>query len=180
MTHLPSGNRFLLPPRRKEQSQPQTRCQVKLRKVPNEVARYISAATAYPHMSLEACEIIVEYSGKNWLGWLDSNQRMPIPKTGALPLGYTPRPWRRYIARSFQKRKPSLTQSFLQPQELSPGPAAGFDKVIYQLIIAPCSGRRSNRSLIVRRGYPSGVAGGFKKVMCGPANLLRDQMSFAK
>lgn len=26
-----------------------------------------------------------------WLGWLDSNQRMPIPKTGALPLGDTPR-----------------------------------------------------------------------------------------
>jgi hypothetical protein len=26
-----------------------------------------------------------------WLGCLDSNQGMPIPKTGALPLGYTPR-----------------------------------------------------------------------------------------
>ena len=25
-----------------------------------------------------------------WLGWLDSNQRMTIPKTVALPLGYTP------------------------------------------------------------------------------------------
>lgn len=25
-----------------------------------------------------------------WLGWQDSNLRMPIPKTGALPLGYTP------------------------------------------------------------------------------------------
>ena len=24
------------------------------------------------------------------LGWEDSNLRMPIPKTGALPLGYTP------------------------------------------------------------------------------------------
>lgn len=27
---------------------------------------------------------------ENWLGWQDSNLRMPIPKTGALPLGYTP------------------------------------------------------------------------------------------
>ena len=26
-----------------------------------------------------------------WLGWLDSNQRMPIPKTGALPLGDIPK-----------------------------------------------------------------------------------------
>lgn len=25
-----------------------------------------------------------------WLGWQDSNLRMPIPKTGALPLGHTP------------------------------------------------------------------------------------------
>ncbi len=37
-------------------------------------------------------------SSKNeiWLGWLDSNQRMTIPKTVALPLGYTPseRHWR--------------------------------------------------------------------------------------
>src|SRR5205807_9033171 len=27
---------------------------------------------------------------KNWLGRKDSNLRMPIPKTGALPLGYAP------------------------------------------------------------------------------------------
>ena len=27
---------------------------------------------------------------KKWLGWQDSNLRMPIPKTGALPLGHTP------------------------------------------------------------------------------------------
>ncbi len=29
-------------------------------------------------------------SNIKWLGWQDSNLRMPIPKTGALPLGYTP------------------------------------------------------------------------------------------
>src|ERR1051325_11174521 len=27
---------------------------------------------------------------QNWLGRVDSNQRMPVPKTGALPLGYAP------------------------------------------------------------------------------------------
>src|SRR6185295_16628554 len=27
---------------------------------------------------------------KYWLGRVDSNQRMPVPKTGALPLGYAP------------------------------------------------------------------------------------------
>jgi hypothetical protein len=26
----------------------------------------------------------------SWLGWRDSNPRMPVPKTGALPLGHTP------------------------------------------------------------------------------------------
>ena len=26
----------------------------------------------------------------SWLGWRDSNPRMPVPKTGALPLGDTP------------------------------------------------------------------------------------------
>ncbi len=26
-----------------------------------------------------------------WLGRVDSNQRMPVPKTGALPLGYAPK-----------------------------------------------------------------------------------------
>ena len=27
---------------------------------------------------------------KKWLGWQDSNLRMAVPKTAALPLGYTP------------------------------------------------------------------------------------------
>jgi hypothetical protein len=27
---------------------------------------------------------------KLWLGWEDSNLRMPVPKTGALPLGHIP------------------------------------------------------------------------------------------
>ncbi len=27
---------------------------------------------------------------RKWLGWQDSNLRMPVPKTSALPLGYTP------------------------------------------------------------------------------------------
>jgi hypothetical protein len=29
-------------------------------------------------------------SAIDWLGRVDSNQRMPVPKTGALPLGYAP------------------------------------------------------------------------------------------
>ena len=29
-------------------------------------------------------------SRRNWLGRLDSNQRMAVPKTAALPLGYAP------------------------------------------------------------------------------------------
>ncbi len=42
---------------------------------------------------------------ENWLGWKDSNLRMPVPKTGALPLGYTPTPWERCIAMSLDLRK---------------------------------------------------------------------------
>ena len=36
------------------------------------------------------CAHIFSESDKNWLGRVDSNQRMPVPKTGALPLGYAP------------------------------------------------------------------------------------------
>lgn len=36
-------------------------------------------------------KLLLSKGFKTWLGWLDSNQRMPIPKTGALPLGDTPR-----------------------------------------------------------------------------------------
>ena len=33
----------------------------------------------------------MNFNGReNWLGWQDSNLRMAIPKTAALPLGYTP------------------------------------------------------------------------------------------
>lgn len=34
--------------------------------------------------------LLISKGCTTWLGWLDSNQRMPIPKTGALPLGDTP------------------------------------------------------------------------------------------
>ena len=33
----------------------------------------------------------VARKSEDWLGWKDSNLRMPGPKPGALPLGYTPR-----------------------------------------------------------------------------------------
>ncbi len=32
----------------------------------------------------------LEWKIKKWLGREDSNLRMPVPKTGALPLGYAP------------------------------------------------------------------------------------------
>src|SRR6185369_8941117 len=31
-----------------------------------------------------------KHKAQIWLGRVDSNQRMPVPKTGALPLGYAP------------------------------------------------------------------------------------------
>ena len=50
-----------------------------------------------------------------WLGWLDSNQRMAIPKTAALPLGYTPiyaafRWWREKDL-NLRRRQPADLQS---------------------------------------------------------------------
>ncbi len=41
-----------------------------------------------------------------WLGWQDSNLRMPVPKTGALPLGYTPAGEERPIARHARVKRP--------------------------------------------------------------------------
>ena len=49
------------------------------------------------HLATPQCDLmysrvfieLVDWLGF-WLGWLDSNQRMPVPKTGALPLGDTP------------------------------------------------------------------------------------------
>ena len=40
----------------------------------------------------------VTSSASNWLGWQDSNLRYAVPKTVALPLGYTPTV-RRYLRR---------------------------------------------------------------------------------
>ena len=34
--------------------------------------------------------ISIKLAIQSWLGRVDSNQRMPVPKTGALPLGYAP------------------------------------------------------------------------------------------
>ena len=34
--------------------------------------------------------LLITYNLKKWLGREDSNLRMPVPKTGALPLGYAP------------------------------------------------------------------------------------------
>ena len=48
-------------------------------------------------------------SYKEWLGWQDSNLRMPIPKTGALPLGYTPtNEVSRKLTKSLNKCNPQI------------------------------------------------------------------------
>src|SRR5438045_3145726 len=41
---------------------------------------------------------IANWQFQSWLGRVDSNQRMPVPKTGALPLGYAPVSDCRFIA----------------------------------------------------------------------------------
>jgi hypothetical protein len=46
---------------------------------------------AFPEKILMPPVVLISFqSDKNWLGRVDSNQRMPVPKTGALPLGYAP------------------------------------------------------------------------------------------
>jgi hypothetical protein len=37
---------------------------------------------------------IFDLNRERWLGRLDSNQGMAVPKTAALPLGYAPTDWR--------------------------------------------------------------------------------------
>ena len=44
--------------------------------------------------------MILSETGKKWLGRQDSNLGMPIPKTGALPLGDAPTSRRIYINES--------------------------------------------------------------------------------
>src|SRR6185369_12161118 len=56
--------------------------------------RQISSANlgfAFPEKILMPPVVPIAFArDKNWLGRVDSNQRMPVPKTGALPLGYAP------------------------------------------------------------------------------------------
>jgi hypothetical protein len=56
--------------------------------------RQISSANlgfAFPEKILIPPVVPIAFqSDKIWLGRVDSNQRMPVPKTGALPLGYAP------------------------------------------------------------------------------------------
>jgi hypothetical protein len=54
----------------------------------------------------------VEENSVKWLGWEDSNLRMAVPKTAALPLGYTPTRKRVHIAvaRRFQAPVPWPTK----------------------------------------------------------------------
>src|SRR5256885_118026 len=57
--------------------------------------RQISSANlgfAFPEKTLMPPVVLIASKDDNdlWLGRVDSNQRMPVPKTGALPLGYAP------------------------------------------------------------------------------------------
>ena len=46
--------------------------------------------TALRHISSDTQSGVARNAVWRWLGWQDSNLRMAIPKTAALPLGYTP------------------------------------------------------------------------------------------
>jgi hypothetical protein len=76
---------------------------------------------------------------ESWLGWQDSNLRMAIPKTAALPLGHTPSLWECCIAISFQMRKPPAPQSFHPNGRFSPEaflavskPAGSSEKTVFK------------------------------------------------
>ena len=78
---------------------------------------------------------------EEWLGWEDSNLRMAIPKTAALPLGYTPfqsetppKTWQRHPTRlaqdqgtrllaGFARSFKSQTTAFRQPEGANAQPA---------------------------------------------------------
>ena len=46
--------------------------------------------TVSPHLERRISSRFSAVREAIWLGWQGSNLRMPVPKTGALPLGYTP------------------------------------------------------------------------------------------
>ena len=56
----------------------------------SETSQNTSIRTIKNEVKTKACDQKSQ-ACTNWLGWLDSNQRMTIPKTVALPLGDTPR-----------------------------------------------------------------------------------------
>ena len=91
---------------------------------------------------------------KDWLGWQDSNLRMAVPKTAALPLGYTPRPWERCIAMSFQKRKPPCPQSFRSSDRFSPD---GFWRPAGRLV-SPGKMRRKRLELSWKMHSPKHIS----------------------
>ena len=127
---------------------------------------------------------------KNWLGWKDSNLRMAVPKTAALPLGYTPRPWGRCIARPMTERKSLMDQTFALTARFSP---SGFCACFHG---HRQNCRRQGKCLRRTTGFPAGqrfgrisraflaylpdVVHSFKKVTFTAAKFLRDESSFAK
>ena len=63
-----------------------------IRALPGEPMMWAARADLDPRLCLQELPrgLVVGPSMGRWLGWEDSNLRMAVPKTAALPLGYTP------------------------------------------------------------------------------------------
>ena len=134
--------------------------------------RFVSSQRKRTARARRSKDLIVEGKRENWLGWLDSNQRMAVPKTAALPLGYTPRPWRRCIARSFQKRKPSLPHSFWPDEELSPAAHHAPKDTLNRCAFPRSSAAKKHRVLSVQESYHPVFVDSFKKMTGVPCKSL--------
>src|SRR5690554_7406698 len=56
-------------------------------------ARHANSTSFFSEKDREPMFTAFRNQGWRWLGYQDSNLGMPIPKTGALPLGDTPAVW---------------------------------------------------------------------------------------
>lgn len=134
--------------------------------MPSEVARNAKRSCALQQQGT-SCELGFKLhrfknkfsKRKNWLGWKDSNLRMPVPKTGALPLGYTPRPWERCITMSFEMRKPCRGSCPCPRPGFSPG---GFTRRFRTGLARPGTSRGRGPSWRVAHQSP-GVRTGLER-----------------
>jgi hypothetical protein len=66
---------------------PRPVCVQRLQQGPLESPTY---AGKYSGSVLRSLKMVFLFANSGWLGRLDSNQGMAVPKTAALPLGYAP------------------------------------------------------------------------------------------